>query len=325
MALVESGSSLLYPLFVIWAREYAKVEPEIPIMVERSDSDAGIARAISGRAQIGASDVFMSDEQLAAEPGVANIPLAIAAVTVNYNLPGLNDARLKLDGPVIAGIYAGDVRFWNDPQLVKLNPGAALPHRTIIPIRRSDSSGTTEIFTQYLTYSTPSWEDGPGTGTIVEWPPVRGAIGAVENRGMVEASGRTPYSIAYVGASLHDAVERAGLGTARLGNQAGRFVLPTTQSVSEAAATLESRTPGDERLSLVYAPGDGTYPLVGYEYAVVATKQRSPQTAAAIRSFLAWVLDEYGGGAQRHLDAVRFVALPEYVRSLSLAQVEQIR
>ncbi len=325
MTIGESGSTLLYPLFQTWSREYAKVDPHVRITVERSDSEAGIAKAISGQVQIGASDAFMPDERLESAPDILNVPLAIAAVTVNYNVPGLNAAGLKLDGTVLAGIYSGTIRYWNDPRIASLNPGIALARRAIVPIHRSDGSGTTALFTQYLTYSTPSWEAGPATGTTIGWPAVPGAIAAVENLGMIQACREKPYSIAYVGSSLHRAVDEARLGTARLGNQAGRFLLPTSDSVGEAAATLGPRTPGDERLSLVYAPGTGSYPLVGYEYAIVSAKQSNARSAAAIRAFLLWVIDGYGGSTHENLDAVGFVALPDFVRSLSLAQIGKIR
>jgi phosphate transport system substrate-binding protein len=324
VTIVESGSTLFYPLFHIWIGEYAKANRNVRMTATGSGSEAGIAQAISGAAQIGASDAFMSDEQLRANPQIVNIPLAIAAETVNYNVRGLNRAGLKLDGTTIAGIYSGTIRFWDAPQIAALNPGVRLTHHLIVPIRRGDGSGSTFLFTQYLTFSDSSWEKGPGSGTTIAWPGVPGAIAANGNPGMVQASRKTPYSIAYIGTSFHDAIAKAGLGTARIGNQANKFLLPTAATVSAAASVLSPRTPRDERLSLVDAPGDDSYPLVGYEYAIVSTKQPSPATAAAIRTFLLWAVDSCTGNSPKDLGAVRFIALPEYIRALSVEQIEKI-
>jgi phosphate transport system substrate-binding protein len=323
--LVESGSTLFYPLFKIWIAQYAKTNPNVRITASGTGSEAGIKEAIAGTVQVGASDAFMSDEQLRGNPHMLNIPLAIAAETVNYNLPGLNRANLRLDGPTIAGIYAGTIRFWDGKSITDLNPGLKLPHRAIVPIHRSDGSGSTFLFTQYLTFSTPSWETGPGYGTTIAWPAVPGTITANGNPGMVGATKKTPYSIAYIGTSLHDQVAKAAIGTARIGNQAGRFLLPTPQTVGAGASTLDPRTPSDERLSLVYAPGADSYPLIGYEYVIVSTRQPNPSTAAAIREFLSWAIDSCNGSSFKNLTSVRFIALPEYIRALSIVQIEKIQ
>jgi phosphate transport system substrate-binding protein len=275
--------------------------------------------------QIGASDAFMTDEELKDDPQILNIPLVIAAETVNYNLPGLNRTNLKLDGPTIAGIYTGTIRFWDAGPIADLNRGIRLPHHVIVPIRRSDGSGSTFLFTQYLTFSTPSWETGPGYGTTIAWPTVPGSITARGNPAMVQASKSNAYSIAYIGTSLHDAIAKAGLGTALIGNQSGKFLAPTETTVRAAASVLGPRTPPDERLSLVYAPGDSSYPLIGYEYAIVSTKQPNPTVAAAIREFLLWAIDSCSGNSVKNLRAVGFISLPEYTRALSIEQIEKIQ
>jgi phosphate transport system substrate-binding protein len=281
--------------------------------------------AIAGSAQIGASDAFMSDEQIKANPDMLNIPLAIGAATVNYNLPGLNKTNLRLDGPAIAGIYAGTIHFWDAKQIAALNAGVALPHHTIVPIHRRDGSGSTFLFTQYLAFSTPAWEQGPNYGTTITWPDVPGAMAADGNPGMVRATKSTPYSISYIGSSLHGEIAKAGIGTALIGNQAGTFLLPTTETVRAGAAALDSRTPSDERLSLVYAPGDNSYPLIGYEYAIVSKKQPNPQVASAIREFLTWSIDSSHGSSSKNMNAVRFIPLPEYIRALTILQIEKIQ
>ena len=162
----------------------------------------------------------------------------------------------------------------------RAEPGCQLPHQTIVPIRREDASGDTFIFTQFLDFSTQSWEDRIRlwhqhrlAGVWLARKPPTG------NEGMVETLAATPYSIGYVGISFRDAIAKAGLGTAPLRNQNGKFVLPTAETISAAASELDPRTPADERLSLVFAPGDDSYPLINYEYAVVSTKQPDPATA----------------------------------------------
>jgi phosphate transport system substrate-binding protein len=319
-----TGSTLMYPLLAAWTQQYRSTAPDVRITIEATGSGTGIAQAINGAVQLGASDAYMTDEQVAAHPGMLNIPLAISAQSVNYNLPGLNGTSLKLDGPTLAGIYAGTIRSWDDAAIVAMNPGVALPHQTIVPIHRSEGSGDSFIFSQYLTFSTDAWEFGPSYGTDIAWPDVPGAKGATGNEGMVRTLAATPGGIAYVGGSFFGRITAAHLGTAMLKNQAGAFVAPSAQSVTRAAAELNARTPKDERLSLVFAPGAASYPLVTYEYAIVAARQPDPTTAAALRGFLLWAIGEGGGNDKRFLEPLHFAALPEFVRALSDAQIRTI-
>jgi phosphate transport system substrate-binding protein len=195
----------------------------------------------------------------------------------------------------------------------------------VVPIHRSDGSGDTFMFSQFLTFAVSSWERGPNYGTTLSWPAVPGAIAAVGNAGMIAAARSHAYSIAYVGTSFAKEIAAAGLGTAELENQDGNFVLPTPSNVRAGAAMLDPRTPADERLSLVFAPGHDSYPIVSYEYAIVSTTQPSRSTAAAMRAFLTWAIDERGGNAPADLDALNFVPLPEFVRALSLDQIAKIQ
>ncbi len=325
VTLLETGSSLLYPLFNLWVPKYTAMHPGLRITTQSTGSGTGIAQAISGVAQIGASDAYMSYAQVKKNPDMLNIPLAISAQTVNYNVPGLNDKGLKLSGPVLAGIYGGKIAKWNDPEIAKLNPGVSLPDHGITPIHRTDGSGDTFIFTQYLSFSAPVWGNGPGYGTTVSWPPVQGGIGALGNPGMVQACGQTPYSIAYIGVSFHAQIAKAGLGTAPLQNRDGNFVLPDPTTVGAAAAALEGKTPPNERISLIYAPGANSYPIINYEYAIVSSKQPNPETAAAVRDFLTWAVDLSGGNAPEFLDVVQFLPLTPKIADLSKTQIAKIQ
>jgi phosphate transport system substrate-binding protein len=324
VSLVETGSTLLLPVFKVWADEYAKTHPGVKIATAAGGSSAGIEGAISGAAQIGASDAYMSDAQIRQNPTIINVPMAISAQTVNYNLPGLEDANLKLDGPTLAGIYAGKVRSWNDKAIAALNPGVKLPDNPIVPIRRGEGSGDTFVFTQYLSFSTPSWENGPGFGTTISWPAAPGEIEAAGNAGMVDKIQQTPYSLGYVGISSFGDIAKAALGTAALKSYDGAFLLPTPESIEAAAAALGSRTPMDERLTLVNAPGANAYPLINYEYAVVSTRQSSPATAAAIRKFLLWAIAPDETNA-KYLEDVHFIALPAHIWVLSHDQIQTIK
>jgi phosphate transport system substrate-binding protein len=324
MTLVETGSTLLYPLFNIWVANYTKTHPGINVTTDATGSGAGIQKVISGEAQIGASDAFMSDTEVKRNPQIVNIPLCIAAQMVNYNLPGLNAEQLKLDGTVLAGIYSGKIRDWDGAPIAALNPGVKLPHHAIIPIRRADGSGDTFIFTQFLSFSDSDWANNHGYGMTASWPVVEGGLEARGNAGMVQTIQKTAYSIAYIGVSYAADIASVGIGTAWLKNEAGNFLLPTKEAVQAAAADLSSRTPSDERLTIVLSPGAAAYPLVSYEYAMVSTKQADAATAAAIRKFLLWCIVPSETN-ESYLDSVHFIGLPPYIWELSQAQIQAIR
>lgn len=320
--LSETGSSLVFPLMNEWKAAYSGAHPDIRITTDSTGSGAGISQASKGLVQIGASDAFMSDAQLA-QTKLLNIPLAISAQQVNYNVPGLNDVHLNLSGPVLAGMYGGTIRYWDDSKIKDINKQYAgkLPHEAIVTIHRSDGSGDTFIFTQYLTASAPSWKS-IGYNTTINWPAVPNAIGANGNVGMVQACQGAKYSVAYIGVSYIDETNKAGLGYAALQNQAGKFVLPTEQTVSAAAHEMLAKTPKDERISLIFAPGANSYPIINYEYAIVAPKQANAQTATELKNFLSWAL--VSGQSKTYLDKVHFIALPSQIISLSKEQIAQI-
>ena len=324
VTLVETGSTLLYPLFNIWVANYTKTHPGVCITTASTGSEMGIQKILAGEVHIGASDAFMSDTEVKRHPQIANIPLCIAAQMVNYNLPGLNAEQLKLDGTVLAGIYYGKVHDWDAAPIAALNPGIKLPHHAIIPIRRSDGSGDTFIFTQFLCFSDPAWADKTGYGMTVNWPVVEGNLEAAGNAGMVQTTQKTPYSLAYIGVSYAADIGRAGIGTAWLKNESGNFLLPTKEAVQAAAADLSSRTPADERLSIVLSPGAEAYPLVSYEYAVVSTKQVDSATASALRKFLLWSIVPSETN-ESYLDSVHFIGLPPHIWELSQAQIQTIK
>jgi phosphate transport system substrate-binding protein len=322
--LLETGSSLLYPLFNIWVPAYSKAQPDVQITTQSTGSGTGISESVSGLAQIGASDAYLSNALEKQHPDVLNIPLAISSQMVNYNLPGLNGEHLKLSGPVLAGIYQGKITKWDDPQIAKLNPGVKLPDNTIVPVHRTDGSGDTFIFSQYLTDTSPGWARSIAYGTTISWPSVQGELGAEGNQGMVNSVSQTPYSIAYIGISFKRATDTDKLGEAMLENRAGKFVLPDAQTVQAAANSMVAKTPKDERISLIFAPGSNAYPIINYEYAIIRSKQSDTAAAQDLKTFLDWALSGKGGNAPTFMQQVSFVPLPPSVQKLSQEQVAKI-
>jgi phosphate transport system substrate-binding protein len=349
VTVTETGSTLFFPLLKAWAEAYTKANSNIQLIPAATDSGTGIAKAIAKQVQIGTSDAYMTDPEAMAHRNILNIPLAISAQVVDANLPELRGNTLKLNGPVLAGIYSGTIREWDAQPIAAINGGVHLPHKVIIPIHRAEGSGDTFIFTQFLTFSAPEWEkkmknvaaaplsggaDIPlaisggatnGYGTYMHWPPVAGSLTAASNQAMVEMLSHTPYSVGYLGTSFQAAADQAGLQTAMIENQDGKFLLPTAATITAAAAALTPRTPADERLTLVFAPGADSYPLINYEYAVVSTQQPNHEVAAAISSFLLWCISPQGGSSASFLEPVHFIALPTAIRALSEIQIAKIQ
>lgn len=320
--LVETGSSLLYPLFNIWVPDFTAANPGIQVTTTSTGSGAGISQAIKGLVQFGASDAYMSNALVKKNPNMLNIPLAISSQAINYNLPGLNDKNIKLSGPILAGIYSGKITMWNDPAIKAANPGVDLPAHVIIPIHRLDGSGDTFIFSQYLADFTPSWASTLHYGTTISWPAVTGAVGANGNTGMLAAAASNPYSIAYIGVSYADQVAKAGLGIAELKNALGAYVLPTSETVGAAASSVATNTPADERVSMIYSMGPNAYPIANYEYAIVNAQQPDAATAAAVASFLNWAVTS--GNDAKYLNQVHFLPLPAAIVTLSKTQIAKI-
>jgi phosphate transport system substrate-binding protein len=321
----ETGSSLMYPLFnTQWISAYKSVDPNVTITAASTGSGTGIAQAIAGTVQIGASDAYLSDAQMQQNPGMLNIPVAVSAQQVMYNLPELGkDKHLNLTGDVLAQIYMGKITKWNDPKIAALNPGVKLPDKTIVPIHRSEGSGDTFLFTQFLSKTNQEWASTLKYSTTISWPAVPGAIGVKGNQGVVTKLADTPYSIGYVGISWLDRAVEKGLGYAALQNKDGKFVLPEKENIQAAAEAAASQVPADERISLVYLPGEKSYPIVNFEYAIVNSKQ-SPDMAAALKKFLKWAVDPNGGNSAKYMEPVHFLPLPSSVEPKSEAQIEKI-
>lgn len=328
--LLETGSSLLYPAFNIWVKNFSSVFPNIQVSTASTGSGTGQADAESGTVQIGASDAYLTAAAIAKYPSMLNIPLAISAQQVNFNIPAngtvtLNKVNLNMSANVLSGIYNGTITMWNDPHIAALQSSkiaAELPAKTIIPIHRADSSGDTFIFTSYLSDAVSSWNSSVGYGTTVTWPTVSGELAATGNSGMITTLAETPYSIAYVGISYLNSANQLGLGYAFLQNRAGNFVGPTQSNIESAVSAGATNTPKDETQSLIYEAGADSYPIVNFEYAIVNMNQPNAATVANIQAFLNWIIT-YGNNYY-YLVQVHFVALPPAVEQLSAAQINSI-
>ncbi len=311
VTLSETGSTLLYPLFNEWAANYTSAK----ITTQGTGSGTGISDAIEGTVVIGASDAFMTNALLAAHPNMLNIPIAISAQYIAYNLPGLSGVHLTLSGPVIAGIYNNSIQYWDNNSIKALNPGLDLPHKRIVPVYRSDGSGDTNMFTLFLSRSDSWWNSTVGYGTSVNWPTNNASHGAPGNAGVVSLMQTTPYSIGYVAMTFTSSLESAGLGYAGLVNKAGNVVLPSVQNVSYAANQYLSQIPADGRIGIAFAPGATSYPIATFEYVIVQKTQPSQSVASALKTFLTWAVSANDGSANKYLAPLYLVPLPSSVVS----------
>ncbi|HET9082362.1 MAG TPA: phosphate ABC transporter substrate-binding protein PstS [Trebonia sp.] len=323
-SLSETGSTLLYPLFNLWTPDYEKAYPQVKITTAGTGSGTGISQAAANAVQIGASDAYLSNTQVSQHPGLLNIPLAISAQQINYNIPGLSQStHLKLDGKVLSQIYQGKITKWNDSAIKSLNPGVSLPATTIVPLHRADGSGDTFLFTTYLSDQDASgWGASISYGTTVSWPKVSGALAETGNGGMVSGCKATPGCVAYIGISFLKQTQSDGLGEAQIANGSGNYELPTPATISAEAASFVSKTPANESLSLINGPAASGYPIINYEYAIVNTKQSSATMAQDVQAFLHWALTT--GNASSYLSQVQFQPLPASVVSLSDAQIAKV-
>ncbi len=321
----ETGSTLLYPLFNLWASGYNEKYPKTSIQTAGTGSGTGISEAQSGTIDIGASDAYLAPSVLQSDPHLKNIPLAISAQLVAYNVPGVT-AHIKLSGKVLSGIYQGQITKWNASQIASLNPGVTLPATPIVTLHRSDSSGDTFLFTSFLSKTDPSgWGAKIAYNTTVPWPNAPGALGESGNSGMVSGCKATVGCIAYIGISYQTQALQSGLNYAALGNAKGQYVLPTAPSIAAEAAYYVKKTPASGTISMIYGAAKGGYPIINYEYAIVSNDQSSSTTAKNIRSVLEWAINAKQGSASSYLSQVDFQALPAKVEAQSIKQILGIK
>lgn len=328
--ITETGSSLLFPAFRLWAAGFHATFSNVTVNVASTSSGTGIADVSKDGVDIGASDAFLSTGNLVQHPDLLNIPLAISAQQVNYNLPSVPASKhLRLTGLVLAEIYHGTITRWNDPQIKSLNPGTTLPNIAIVPLHRAESSGDTFLFTSYLSAGTSianvTWSQNIGYGTSVAWPAGVGAVPPKQGNSGIEADCASVVGcVAYIGISYLHKATTDGLGYAALANSAGNFYLPTdAASVAAAVKPFVAAIPANESISMVNGPAPAGYPIVNYEYAIVPDHFANPTTARDVQAFLHWVIT--AGKAPSYLGGnIMFQQLPSEVAELADAQIARI-
>jgi len=319
-SITETGSTLLFPVFGAWQTAYSAADPSVTITSGATGSGTGITDASQGLVDIGGSDAYLSSSDLSQYPGLLNIPLTVAAVDVNYNVTGVKKP-LMLNGTVLAEIYTGKITKWDDPAIAKLNPGVKLPAETIVTLHRADSSGSTFLFTSYLSAQDASGWPSADIGTTITWPSAPGALAETGSGGMLAACGTTKGCIAYLGISYLAKATAAGLGTASLGNKAGKFQQPTPAAMSAALASFPA-PPASGAESLIDTSAPTGYPIINYEYAIVKKAQPSAAEASAVKAFLKWVVTT--GDTATYLSAAGFQPLPSSVQAISETLINSI-
>jgi phosphate transport system substrate-binding protein len=312
MMINGAGASFPYPIYAKWFDEYAKVDPSVRFNYQSIGSGGGIKQILAQTVDFGATDGPMSDENLSKAPGkILHIPTVAGAVVVTYNLAGT--PSLKFDGDAIAGIFLGQIKKWNDPKLTALNPGAKLPDQDIVVVHRSDGSGTTFIFTDYLSKVSGEWKQKVGNNTSVNWPT---GIGGKGNEGVSGQVKQTPGAIGYV--ELIYAIQNK-LPYAEVKNSAGQFVRPTVDSVTAAIATAD--IPDDFRFSMTNPPGKDAYPVAGATWLLVYEQQKDATKGKKLVEFLKWAMKD-GEKMAKDLD---YASLPESVQQRVLKRIDEIK
>ncbi len=312
MMINGAGATFPYPIYSKWFDEYAKVDPSVRFNYQSIGSGGGQKQILAQTVDFGASDGPMSDENLAKAPGkLLHIPTVAGADVVAYNLSG--NPALKLDADTIAGIFLGQIKKWNDPKITALNPGVTLPDQEIVVVHRSDGSGTTYIWTDYLSKISPEWKTKVGTNTSVNWPT---GIGGKGNEGVAGQIKQTPGALGYV--ELIYAVQNK-MPYAEIKNAGGEFVKPTLESVTAALATAD--IPDDFRFSMTNAPGKGAYPIAGATWLLVYQQQKDPAKGKKLVEFLKWSVTD----GEKMAKDLQYAPLPESVQQRVLKRIGEIK
>jgi phosphate transport system substrate-binding protein len=312
MTINGAGATFPYPIYSKWFDAYAKVDPSARFNYQSIGSGGGQKQILAQTVDFGASDGPMSDENLAKAPGkILHIPTVAGAVVLTYNLQG--NPNLKLDGETVADIFLGKIKKWNDPKIASTNQGVTLPNEDIVVVHRSDGSGTTYIFTDYLSKVSPEWKSKVGNNTSVSWP---AGLGGKGNEGVSGQVKQTPDSIGYV--ELIYATQNK-MPYAELKNAAGEFVKPTLDSVTAALAT--ANIPDDFRFSITNAAGKDAYPIAGATWLLVYEQQKDATKGKKLVEFLKWA-ETQGEQMAKDLD---YAPLPETLQKRVMDRINEIK
>ena len=310
-----AGATFPYPIYSKWFSEYNAVHPNIRVNYQSIGSGGGIQQVINQTVFFGATDGPMTDEQLKAAPGpILHFPTVLGAVVPVYNIPGVT-AELKFTGPMLADIYLGKVKKWNDPAIAKLNPGVALPATDVTVVHRSDGSGTTYIFVDYLSKVSPEFKSQVGVSTSVKWPT---GVGGKGNEGVSGLVTQTPGSIGYV-ELIYALQNKISFGSVQ--NAAGEFVKASVDAVTKAAAAAAPNMPADFRVSITNAQGPGAYPISSFTWLLLYEDPRDKASGKAMVDFMRWALTD----GQKYAPDLGYAPLPPSVVTLEQAALDRIK
>lgn len=309
-----AGATFPYPMYSKWFSEYHKAHPDIEINYQSIGSGGGIRQVLAQTVDFGASDGPMTDEQISqAKTRILHIPTVMGAVVPAYNILGIT-GDVKFTPDVLAGIYMGKITSWNDPALVKANPGVNLPNQTIVVIHRSDGSGTTYIWTDYLSKVSSDWQTQVGKGTSVKWPV---GLGGKGNEGVAGMIRQMQGGIGYV-ELIYAVQNHITYGSVK--NAAGTFVKASLDSVTAAAASVKSM-PADFRVSITNAPGKDAYPISSFTWLLIPAQSKDAAKGKILADFLNWMVDD----GQKMTADLTYAPLPESVAAKVKAAIKQVR
>jgi phosphate transport system substrate-binding protein len=311
MLINGAGATFPQPIYAKWFDEYSKIDTSVRFNYQGIGSGGGQKQILAETVDFGASDGPMSDENVAKAPrSLWHIPTVAGAVVVSYNLPG--NPKLKLDGPTLAGIYLGKITKWNDPAIVAQNGGVTLPDQDIVVVHRSDGSGTSYIFTDYLSNVSSDWKAKVGKNTSVNWPT---GLGGKGNAGVTGQVKQSPGAIGYVELAY---AKQNNLPYADMKNAAGVYITPSIDSVIEALAT--ATIPEDFRFSMVNAPGEKAYPIAGATWILVYQQQKDAVKGQKLVEFLKWAFVD----GEKIAATLDYAPLPASVQERVLKRIAQI-
>ncbi|HEX5413466.1 MAG TPA: phosphate ABC transporter substrate-binding protein PstS [Terriglobia bacterium] len=314
LTLNAAGATFPYPIYSKWFSEYHKLHPNVAINYQPIGSGGGIRQLHAGTVDFGASDMPLRDDMLQQmNLHVVQFPTVLGAVVPSYNIPGVN-ASLKFTAMVLVGIYLGKITQWNAPEIRKNNPGVELPAKEITVVHRSDGSGTTFVWTDYLSKISPEWKLKAGSNTSVHWPV---GLGGKGNEGVAGLVKQTPYSIGYV-ELIYALQNQMSYGLVQ--NSSGNFVKASLETAKAAAAGAASKMQNDVRVSITNAPGENAYPICSFTYLLIPVHIPDAAKRDAVKNFLHWMLTD----GQGMVESLGYGQLPDSVKQIDTERISQI-
>jgi phosphate transport system substrate-binding protein len=309
-----AGATFPAPIYTKWFSEYHKLHPSVQINYQAIGSGGGIRQITERTVDFGATDGPMTVDQIQAAPGILHFPAVLGAVVPVYNVPGV-DADLKFTGPLLADIFMGKVTKWNDPAIAAVNQSVTLPSTDIVVVHRSDGSGTTYIWADYLAKVSPDWKKTVGVATSVKWPT---GVGGKGNDGVAGQVKQQPGAIGYV-ELIYAVQNKIDFGSVQ--NSAGKFLKASLAGVTASAAAAVGAMPKDFRVSITNAPGDTAYPISSFTWLLVYEKQKNKEKGKILTEFMRWMLAD----GQKLAEDLSYAPLPKGVIDMELAALEKVK